>query len=89
MLQLAAVVAAVFGVAVLRVVVAEAVVFAVLRFFGALSVAPIAFVAATLRVDRGISLSAAAWGGAVTTSNSRWRRRVKIQRTRTTARICF
>ena len=88
MLQLAAVVAAVFGVAVLRVVVAEAVVFAVLRFFGALSVAPIAFVAATLRVDRGISLSAAAWGGAVTTSN-RWRRRVKIQRTRTTARICF
>ena len=67
MLQLAAVVAAVFGVAVLRVVVAEAVVFAVLRFFGALSVARIAFVAATLRVDRGISLSAAAWGGAVTT----------------------
>ena len=61
MLQLAAVVAAVFGVAVLRVVVAEAVVFAVLRFFGALSVAPIAFVAATLRVDRGISLSAASW----------------------------
>ena len=59
MLQLAAVVAAVFGVAVLRVVVAEAVVFAVLRFVGALSVARIAFVAATLRVDRGISLSAA------------------------------
>ena len=62
MLQLAAVVAAVFGVAVLRVVVAEAVVFAVLRFVGALSVARIAFVAATLRVDRGISLSAARAG---------------------------
>ena len=64
--------------AVLRVVVAEAVVFAVLRFFGALSVAPIAFVAATLRVDRGISLCPAAWGGA---SRLRIERRVKIQRT--------
>ena len=56
MLQLAAVAAAgaFFGVAVLRVVVAGAVVFAVLRLV-VLAVGWLAFVAATLRVERGIS----------------------------------
>ena len=56
MLQLAAVAAAgaFFGVAVLRVVVAGAVVFAVLRLV-VLAVGRLAFVAATLRVERGIS----------------------------------
>ena len=56
MLQLAAVAAAgaFFGVALLRVVVAGAVVFAVLRLV-VLAVGWLAFVAATLRVERGIS----------------------------------
>ena len=49
---------------------AGAVVFAVLRLVGPLSVARIAFVAATLRVERGISLCGRQGGASRRASNS-------------------